>query len=143
MSVPLRLGQPLGNNRITQILAVLGVVLLAGGLGHSAGVTYLYMTAGVPEANRVLLDLWVAEAQLLGGGLYMAAFRSARSGVAWRALARFGAFTIIGFTVPILPVLFSRAPVVFRIPAVVYLALSIFILAGVAGSKGQDLTSAA
>jgi peptidoglycan/LPS O-acetylase OafA/YrhL len=125
---------------MTTVLKVLGTVLLLGGLGHSVGVTHLYVTAGLPETNRVMLDLWVAEAQFLAGGLYLAAFRSARAGIAWRALAAFGALTAVGFTAAVLPVLFSRAPVIFRIPAIVYLLASIFVLAAVAGSKGQRVT---
>jgi hypothetical protein len=131
---------PIGNSRTTHVVAVLGVVLLLGGLGHSAGVTRLYMTTGVPDANRIMLDLWVAEAQLLGGGLFLAAFRSARRRLPWRVSATFGALTIIGFTVPILPVLFVRAPVIFRIPAIIYLLSSVFILAGLARSKRQGVT---
>lgn len=122
---------------MTAVLKVLGTVLLLGGLGHSVGITHRYLTAGVPETNRVLLDLWVAEAQLLAGGLYVAAFRSARAGSAWRALATFGALTTIGFTAAFLPVLFSRAPLLLRVPSIVYLVSSVFVLAGVAGSKDE------
>jgi hypothetical protein len=43
-------------------------------------------------------------------------------------LAVFGALTIIAFTAPLIPVLFARAPLVFRIPAVIYLFLSIIVL---------------
>jgi len=82
-----------------------------------------------------MLDVWIAEAQLLGGGLYISAFRQARKGDSWQALAIFGALIIIGFTVPILPVLFSRAPVRFRIPAIVYLLSSVYLLAASIGSR--------
>ena len=71
---------PIGNSRTTHVVAVLGVVLLLGGFGHAAGVTRLYMTTGVPDANRIMLDLWVAEAQLLGGGLFLAAFEARGEG---------------------------------------------------------------
>src|SRR5215510_2159705 len=98
---------------MSRTLAVLGVVLVLGGLGHSAGVAYSYLTAGRPEANRVMLDLWVAQAQLLGGGLYLVASKSAGIGVAWQPPAFFGALTIIGFTISVVPVLFARATVVF------------------------------
>ena len=110
-----------------RLLRTLGIVLVLGGLAHSAGVVHLYVSNGIPDANRVLLDVWIAQAQLLGGGLYFAAFRARRAGTPARALALFGALTIIGFTVSILPVLFSRAPVLFRIPAMVYMLLSIVI----------------
>ena len=114
---------------MNQLLKLFGIVLVLGGLGHSVGVTHFYLTAGIPEANRVLLDIWIAEAQLLGGGLYFAASYASRAGKPSRALAVFGALTIIGFTAPIIPVLFSRAPIQFRIPAVIYLVLSLLILA--------------
>ena len=101
---------------------------MLGGLAHSAGVIQLYLTKGVPDANRIMLDLWIAEAQLLSGGLYLAAWRARRAAAPWRALAAFGALTLIGFAVPILPVLIARAPVIFRVPAIVYLVLSLVIL---------------
>ena len=37
-------------------MSTLGVVLVLGGVAHTAGVTRLYVTQGVPDANRVLLD---------------------------------------------------------------------------------------
>jgi hypothetical protein len=127
---------------MSRTLAVLGAVLVLGGIGHSAGVGYLYLTAGRPEANRVMLDVWVAQAQLLGGGLYLGASRAARAGVAWRPLAFFGALTIIGFTVSVLPVLFSRAPVAFRIPAIIYLFCSVLVLIGLQKTKGHTTNEA-
>jgi hypothetical protein len=114
---------------LPRVLFVLGVVLVLGGVSHSIGVGLFYATAGVPDANRVLLDIWIAEAQLLGGGLYLAAFRKWRAGTSWRTLSAFGAFTIVGFALPILPVLFLRAPWMFRIPQIIYLAFSLFIAA--------------
>ena len=72
-------------------LQVFGVLLLLGGFGHVVGIVHLYITQGVPDANRVLLDVWVAEAQLLGGGLYVAASMALKAGAKWRALASFGA----------------------------------------------------
>lgn len=119
---------------MTRLLGPLGVVLILGGLGHSAGVILFYVTSGVPDANRVLLDVWIAEAHILGGALYLAAFRSSRSGRAWRALSIFGTLTIIAFAVPMLPVLFLRAPVIFSLPMAVYLILSVFILVQTARS---------
>jgi hypothetical protein len=106
-------------------------------MGHTVGVLHLYMTAGVPDANRVLLDVWVAEAQLLGGGLYLAASCASRAGKPSRVLVVFGAVVMIGFTLPMLPILFSRAPVVFRIPVVIYLFLSLWILAYAAKPAGN------
>ena len=68
----------------------------------------------------------------MSGGLYLAAWRVRRAQTAWRALAAFGALTMIGFAAPIIPVLVSRAPFIFRVPAIVYLALSLVILAAAA-----------
>jgi hypothetical protein len=121
---------------VTHLLKTFGIILMLGGLGHSAGVLHFYAAAGVPDADRVLLDVWIAEAQLLGGSLYLAASSASRSGKPSRAWAIFGALTIIGFTVPLIPVLFSRAPTVFRIPAVIYLLLSIWILANAVRPQG-------
>jgi hypothetical protein len=109
-------------------LRVFGVVLLLGGVAHSAGVLNLYRTAGLPDANRILVDVWVAQTQLLTGGLYLTAARALRRHEAWRGLAVFGALTMIGFCVVMLPVLFARAPIYFRIPPLIYLAGSVFVV---------------
>jgi len=119
---------------VIRLLAGIGVVLVAGGLGHSAGVIRLYVTDGLPDANRVMLDIWIAQAQLLSGALYIAASRAMRARSNWRALAVFGALTIIGFAIPILPVLVARAPLIFRVPAIIYLVVSLFILVNAARS---------
>jgi hypothetical protein len=121
---------------VIQALRALGVVLLLGGAAHSAGVTYFYLTAGVPDANRVLVDMWVAQAQLLAASLYLAAFREARRGRAWQGLAAFAALTIIGFAAAMLPVLFSRAPAA-SIPVAVYLVCSVLVVAGAIRSGSQ------
>ncbi len=115
---------------MTKALKVLGTTLLLGGLGHSVGVSYLYFTSGFPETDRIMLDLWIAEAQLLAGALYLVASRSKRKGVGWRALAAFGAAATIGFAVPILPILYSRAPLAFTTAPIVYLVASVCIVVG-------------
>jgi hypothetical protein len=122
---------------LTKALKVLGTVLVLGGLGHTLGVAHLYVTAGLPETNRIMLDLYVAEAQLLAGALYIAASRGERSVVAARALAVFGAVTTLGFAVPILPLLFSRAPVSFIAAPIVYILASAYILVDLARSKRE------
>ena len=119
---------------VNRFLKLFGIVLLLSGLAHSAGVARFYVIAGVPDANRVLLDVWVAEGLLLGGGLYLAACRAARAGHSPRVLAVFGSLTIIGFTAPMTPVLISRAPIHFVMLTVIYLLLSLVILANTARS---------
>ena len=104
---------------------------MLGGLAHSTGVIQLYLMHGVPDANRIMLDVWIAEAQLLSGVLYVTASRRHRAGSPWRSPAAFGAVTMIGFAVPILPVLMARSPLYLAIPAMIYLALSVGILAAV------------
>ena len=116
---------------MNRLLKIFGIILVLGGLAHSVGVLHFYYMDGVPDANRVLLDIWIAEAQVLGGALYFAASRGL-GGKPSRMLAVFGALTVIAFAAPMLPVLFSRAPLLFRIPAIIYLAASIFILANIA-----------
>lgn len=86
------------------------------------------MANGVPGANRVLLDIWIAEGLLFGGSLYLAACNASRAGQPWRLLTVFGSLTIIGFTAPMTPVLLSRAPIHFVLLTVIYLLLSLFIL---------------
>lgn len=117
------------HTRVNRFLKSFGVVLLLSGLAHSAGVARFYLIAGVPDANRVLLDVWVAEGLLLGGSLYLAACRASHAGQSSRVLTVFGSLTIIGFTAPMTPVLISRAPIHFVLLTVIYLLLSSFILA--------------
>jgi VIT1/CCC1 family predicted Fe2+/Mn2+ transporter len=120
---------------LTHLLRILGVTLVLGGLGHTAGVLQLYATQGIPDGNRIMLDLWIAEAQILGGALYLAAWRGRRAQTTWRALAAFGAVTMIGFAVPALPLLVARAPLILAVPAMAYLAASLVILAAVAAGS--------
>src|SRR5689334_19395897 len=87
---------------VCQLLRALGVSLLLGGLGHSLGVIHLYVTRGVPDVDRVLLDTWVAEAQVIGGGLYVAAFRAMRIGMPWKELAVAAAVTVLAYALPFL-----------------------------------------
>jgi hypothetical protein len=114
---------------VNRFLKIFGIVLLLSGLAHSVGVAHFYMTAGVPGANRVLLDIWIAEGLLLGGSLYLTACSAARAGQSPRVLTVFGSLTIVGFTAPMTPVLLSRAPIHFVLLTVIYLLLSLFILA--------------
>ena len=117
------------------LLLALGMILILGGVGHSVGVIHLYVTKGIPDINRVLLDAWVAEAQILAGAFYVASFRA---GSTWRSLSVSGSLMLLAYAVPFIPVLFMRAPLVFRIPAIAYAALSTFILVRVAGSAEAD-----
>ena len=121
-----------------RLLRMFGVVLVLGGLAHSTGVAHLYVTSGVPDLNRVLLDTWVAEAQIVGGALYFVAFRAMRGGSAWSAWAVGGALTILAYAVPFIPVLFMRAPLIFRIPPTVYALLSLFIALRAARAMNVD-----
>ena len=116
------------------LLLALGITLILGGVGHSAGVIHLYITQGIPEINRVLLDAWVAEAQILSGALYVASFRARRAGSPWRSSSVGGALMLLAYAVPFIPVLFRRAPMVFRSPLIAYAALSVVVLLRVAGS---------
>jgi len=117
------------HTRVNRFLKSFGVVLVLSGVAHSVGVARFYLIAGVPDANRVLLDVWVAEGLLLGGGLYLAACAASRAGQSPRLLTIFGSLTIIGFTAPMTPVLISRAPIHFVLLTVIYLILGVVILA--------------
>jgi hypothetical protein len=114
-----------------RLLQLLGMTLLLAGLGHSFGVIFLYALTGLPDLNRVMLNVWVAEAHFLGGGLFIAAFRNIRRGAAWQTLALFAALTTIGFTAAILPVLLSRRPLMLSAAPCGYLLCSLVILGGV------------
>src|SRR5215471_16665687 len=126
-----------------KMLKVLGIVLLLGGLGHTVGIARLYLTSGVPDSDRVIVDLFVAEAQLLAGGLYLVASRSAGSPTAWRRLAAFGAFGAIGFALPSFVLLYSRAPAFFIAAPAAYLVASVFILVRLSSSRTEPTEPAA
>ena len=124
-----------------RLILLLGLTLIAGGIGHLFGVTRLYWTSGVPDMNRTLLDLWVGQAQLAGGAFYVAAARAAGRGREWRTLATAGAVVVLGWTTLAVPILFMRAPLTFRIPASVYLVLSLWILVAVVRSRRASATT--
>lgn len=109
-------------------LGALGITLMLGGLAHSAGVLLLYSKQGVPDANRVLLDACVAEAQLLAGALFLRARWAFVRCEVWRPWTIAGSTTVLSYALPFLPVLFARAPIVFRIPPLLYSAASIALL---------------
>lgn len=54
--------------------------------------------------NRVLLDTWVAEAQVVAGAFYVAAWRAMRAGPGWRNLSVAGALTVLAYAVPFIRV---------------------------------------
>jgi len=113
--------------RLAPFLFALGVTLLLGGFGHSVGVIRLYFIQGFPETNRILLDIWIAEAQIVGGASYVAAASALNAGRPWRIIALIGAATVIGYAAAFAPVLFYRAPWPFRIPATAYLTASVIV----------------
>ena len=113
---------------MSKLLRAFGIVLILGGVLHSACVLHQYSTRGVPELDRVLLHSWLAEAQILAGVFYLMAPRALRAGGAWNLSSVAAAVTLLTYAVPYIPVLFLRAPVGFRIAPIVYSALCIFIL---------------
>jgi protein-S-isoprenylcysteine O-methyltransferase Ste14 len=124
---------------LERLLAVLGVTLLLGGTAHLVGVARFYLAEGVPEPNRLLLDLWIGEAQLLGGALYVSAWRASRRRAPARTAAIAGALIVIGYAAAFLPVLVSRAPVTLWIPASAYLLGSaVVLLVAAAGTSSAD-----
>ena len=102
----------------------LGVAMLLGGVAHTIGVGHLYVTKGWPDLNRILLDVWIAEAQLAGGFLFIKASRS-DDPRPWSV----GAAAIVwSYTIPFLPVLVHRAPVVFWVAPTLYSLVSAWLL---------------
>src|SRR5689334_3357789 len=116
---------PMHPRATERFFAALGAVLVAGGLAHGFGVSRLYLGAGVPDANRVLLDLWVLEAQVAGGALYLWAWRRLRRGADALGPAVGGAVTVMSYAASFLPVLFTRASWVFRAMPSLYLLASV------------------
>jgi hypothetical protein len=115
-------------DRAKKRLSWFGVVLLLGGVAHTVGVTRLYVKSGVPDANRVLLDVWIAEAQITAGALFVKAARSAEPGP-WMICA---ALALWSYAVPFLPVLVGRAPPIFWVPPIVYTLASLALMRGAA-----------
>jgi hypothetical protein len=92
-------------SRWNRQLLILGSILILGGVAHSLGVARLYLTHGVPHANRVLLDAWIAEAQIFGGILFVIGARRADA----RPWVLGGALMVWSWALPFLPVLVHRA----------------------------------
>jgi hypothetical protein len=112
------------NGRARRLCLWLGVTMLLGGIAHTIGVGHLYVTKGWPDLNRILLDIWIAEAQLAGGSLFVRAARS-KDPMPWI----FGAAAAVwSYAIPFLPVLVHRAPVVFWVPPSLYSLLSAWIV---------------
>jgi hypothetical protein len=113
-----------GGRALQKLPFGLGLVLLLGGAAHTLGVAHFYATHGVPSLNRVLLDVWIAEAQLGAGYLFVKGARS-RTPRPWSV----GAILILwSYALPFLPVLFHRAPPIFWIAPSVYVLLSLAVL---------------
>jgi hypothetical protein len=123
--------------RIRRLLLALGVILCLGSLGHSAGVMRFYFQQGIPNLDRALLDVWIAEAQLLGGAFYLGAYGQFRSGKCGRTAAVCGALTVISFAVPLMATLAIHSPMVVQIPLAIYLLLSVLILVRIVAQPGN------
>jgi hypothetical protein len=102
----------------------LGTVLLLGGIAHSLGVLQLYVAKGLPDLNRILLDVWIAEAQIIGGSLFLVASKSANPRP-WLICA---ALAVWSYALPFLPVLIHRAKPIFWILPSVYSVLSLLVV---------------
>lgn len=114
--------------RFAWLVLTLGATLIAGGTGHLFGVARLYASNGLPDMDRMLIDLWVGQVQIVAGAFYLVAFRASRRGRPWQSWALAAAVTVIGWTGLVIPVLFARAPITFRLPALAYLILSIWVV---------------
>ncbi len=116
------------NRRTRKLCLWLGVMMMVGSVAHTLGVGHLYATKGWPDLNRILLDIWIAEAQLGGGFLFVRAYRSEDP----RPWTVGGAMIVWSYAVPFLPVLVHRAPVVFWVPPSLYSILC-------AWDRGRDV----
>jgi hypothetical protein len=112
------------SDRAKRRLFWFGVVLLLGGAAHTVGVTRLYVKSGVPDANRALLDVWIAEAQLAAGALFIKAARSAEP----RPWVIGAALILWSYAIPFLPVLVRRAPPIFWVLPTLYTLASIALM---------------
>jgi hypothetical protein len=101
---------------VKKLVGILGTVLVLGGLAHSIGVSHLYLTKGAPDLNRILLDVWIAEAQLVGGALFLIS-RKKPDPRPWCIGAALMVWT---YAVPFVPVLLHRAKPIFWIMPTLY-----------------------
>jgi hypothetical protein len=99
-----------------RLILILGIVLVLGGVAHSIGVSRRYLIAGLPDLNRVLLDIWIAEAQLAGGALFLVG-RNKPDPRPWLLAASLMIWT---WAIPFLPVLLHRAKPIFWIMPTLY-----------------------
>jgi hypothetical protein len=99
-----------------KLVGILGVILVLGGIAHSVGVTHRYLTKGLPDHNRVLLDVWIAEAQLVGGVLLLVG-RKMPAPRPWLVAAGLVVWT---WAIPFLPVLVHRAKPIFWVMPTLY-----------------------
>ena len=125
-------------SRLARLILVLGVTLIAGGIGHLFGVARLYLASGWPDMTRLLVDLWVGQAQLAGGAFYVAAAMASARGREWKTLALAGAVIVLGWTMLAVPILFVRASLAFRIPALTYMVLTGWILFEIVRSRRES-----
>jgi hypothetical protein len=103
---------------------LLGAVLLVGGAAHTFGVSDRYLDKGFPDPNRILLDVWIAEAQLAAGFFFVKATRSPQP----RPWAFAAAVVIWSYALPFLPVLLHRARVIFWVMPSIYSILSLVVV---------------
>ena len=89
---------------------------MLGGIAHSLGVTHLYVTKGLPDLNRVRLDVWIAEAQIVGGVLLLIG-RKRPDARTWFIGAGIMVWT---WAIPFLPVLIHRAKPIFWVMPTLY-----------------------
>lgn len=99
-----------------KVVGFLGIVLVLGGVAHSIGVSHLYFTKGLPDLDRVLLDVWIAEAQLVGGVLFLIG-RTKPDPRPWLIGAALMVWT---YAIPFLPVLIHRAKPIFWVMPTLY-----------------------
>jgi hypothetical protein len=117
-----------------RLVGILAMVLLLGGFAHAVGVSRRYFSTGMPDLNRVLLDVWIAEAQIVGGALFWIG-RKKSDPHPWTIGA---ALIVWTWAIPFLPVLIHRARPIFWVMPTLY---SIAGLVAVRWARSQATTS--
>jgi hypothetical protein len=102
-------------------VAALGTLLVLGGIVHSGGVSHLYFTKGLPDLNRILLDVWIAEAQIVAGVLFLIG-RKKTDPRPWLIGAGLMVWT---WAIPFLPILIHRAQPIFWVMPTLYSIASV------------------
>jgi hypothetical protein len=106
--------------RLARGILAAGIVLIAGGVAHLAGVMHHYATAGAPAPRHVVYDLFIGYFHLGAGALDVLASYGVSRGEPWaKPVLAIASALVVAFGATVSPVV-VHAPVIFRVMPIVY-----------------------